>query len=82
MDQTKGKSFPQDRPKARERKPTRTNRTWAAVIARLLIIPFLLFFSLLIGLIIGYGVLGDQPVSEVFNLNTYKHMYDLIFSGT
>ncbi|MGO0063658.1 DNA-directed RNA polymerase subunit beta [Brevibacillus fluminis] len=50
--------------------------------AKLLIVPFLLFFSLMIGLVIGYSVLGKLPASEVFQISTYKHMYDLIFSGT
>jgi hypothetical protein len=82
MDQGKGKSFPRDTREAEQKQPKKANRRWTAIAAQMLIVPFLLFFSLMIGLIIGYSVIGDQPASEVFDLKTYKHMYDLIFSGT
>jgi hypothetical protein len=32
--------------------------------------------------VIGYSVIGNKPVSEVFDFHTYKHMYDLIFQDT
>ncbi|WP_126428822.1 DNA-directed RNA polymerase subunit beta [Brevibacillus marinus] len=51
-------------------------------LTRVLVVPGLLFLSLVVGLMIGYSVLGDRPVSEVFDLRTYKHMFDLIFQGT
>ncbi|MGE5701072.1 MAG: DNA-directed RNA polymerase subunit beta [Clostridia bacterium] len=60
----------------------RPRRGWSRIVAKLLLVPFLLFFSLVVGLIIGYSVLGKLPASEVFDLGTYKHMYDLIFAGT
>lgn len=82
MDQGKGKGFLRDGQEAEQKEPKKANRPWTAIAAKLLLVPFLLFFSLVIGLIIGYSVVGDLPASEVFDLNTYKHMYDLIFSGT
>jgi hypothetical protein len=82
MDQVKGRSITRETTNAEYAKPKRANRSWIHVLARLLLVPFLLFLSLMIGLMIGYSVIGKQPVSEVFDINTYKHMYDLIFSGT
>lgn len=47
-----------------------------------LLVSGLLFASFVAGLMIGYGILGKAPIGEVFDPKTYKHMYDLIFSGT
>lgn len=48
---------------------------------RLLVVPILLFWAIVAGLYVGYSVLGDQPKGEVFELQTWKHMYDLMFSN-
>lgn len=84
MDQMKGRKFSRERTDmpSPEDKQKRTGKPWVNVLARILFVPFLLFLSLVIGLMIGYSVIGNQPVSQVFDLNTYKHMYDLIFAGT
>ncbi|MFC5469649.1 DNA-directed RNA polymerase subunit beta [Cohnella suwonensis] len=47
---------------------------------KILIIPVLCVVALIVGLAIGYGVLGDRPMSEVFDSSTWKHMYDLVFA--
>ncbi|TFE29092.1 DNA-directed RNA polymerase subunit beta [Cohnella luojiensis] len=47
---------------------------------KLLIIPVLCIAALIVGLAIGYVVLGDKPLSDVFDSNTWKHMYDLVFA--
>ncbi|USG65386.1 DNA-directed RNA polymerase subunit beta [Brevibacillus ruminantium] len=82
MDQGKGKRSPRDVQGAEQRERKPVGRAWQFRLAKLLIIPFLLFFSLIIGLVIGYSVVGHKPASEVFDIHTYKHMYDLMFSGT
>ena len=51
---------------------------WTTV--KVLIIPVLCIAALVLGLAVGYAVLGGKPVSEVFDVNTWKHMYDLVFS--
>lgn len=53
---------------------------WTTV--KLLIIPVLCVMALILGLAVGYAVLGGKPVSEVFEVNTWKHMYDLVFAGS
>ncbi|MFC5403605.1 DNA-directed RNA polymerase subunit beta [Cohnella soli] len=52
---------------------------WVSV--KILIIPVLCVAALIVGLAIGYGVLGDRPMSEVFDSSTWKHMYDLVFAA-
>lgn len=51
---------------------------WTSV--KILIIPIVCIAALIVGLAIGYVVLGDKPVSEVFDARTWKHMYDLVFA--
>ena len=51
---------------------------WTSV--KILIIPVLCLAALIVGLAIGYVVLGDRPLSEVFDAGTWKHMYDLVFA--
>ncbi|RED57659.1 DNA-directed RNA polymerase subunit beta [Cohnella lupini] len=51
---------------------------WMSI--KLLIIPVLCVAALIVGLAIGYVVLGDKPLSDVFDFNTWKHMYDLVFA--
>ncbi|NGQ95585.1 DNA-directed RNA polymerase subunit beta [Brevibacillus sp. SYP-B805] len=82
MDQVKGRSYTREIAGKEQAKPRRAGKPWLRLLSKLLLVPFLLFFSLVIGLIIGYSVIGKLPVAEVFDFNTYKHMYDLIFSGT
>jgi hypothetical protein len=63
------------------------NRSSGRVIARIIwmsikifIIPVLCIAALIVGLAIGYVVLGHKPLSEVFDSSTWKHMYDLVFA--
>lgn len=45
---------------------------------RLVIIAVLLVLSLLLGAIVGYGVIGDGHISDVFKKATWTHITDLI----
>jgi len=51
---------------------------WMSI--KLLIIPVLCIAALIVGLAIGYTVLGDGSMSDVFDSRTWKHMYDLVFA--
>lgn len=51
---------------------------WTSI--KIIIIPFLCIAALIVGLAIGYVILGDQPLSDVFDAKTWKHMYDLVFA--
>lgn len=68
-------------PKKKSRKPTRP--TWVTVILtifKILFIPLLLFTAVIVGLWVGYVKLGKQPSEEIFRLETWKHLYDLVFA--
>ncbi|WP_047150816.1 DNA-directed RNA polymerase subunit beta [Aneurinibacillus tyrosinisolvens] len=58
----------------------RKRRKGVPLFLKLILVPFLLFVALLAGMIAGYGVLGKGNALDVFNLNTWKHIYDLVFS--
>ncbi len=46
---------------------------------RRLIIAGLIVLFFLIGLPIGYGLLGDSSALDIYKPSTWKHMFDLIF---
>ncbi|BAU26494.1 DNA-directed RNA polymerase subunit beta [Aneurinibacillus soli] len=69
--QTRQESAAPQRKKRRDRAP---------MLARIMLIPFLLFIALIAGAITGYSILGKGSAVEVFDLHTWKHMYDLVFS--
>jgi hypothetical protein len=52
---------------------------WTAF--KILIVPILCVLALILGLAAGYSVLGGRPVAEAFEMQTWKHLYDLVFAG-
>ena len=49
-------------------------------IFRLLLVPALCVGALIGGLIVGYVYIGGQEMSEVWKLDTWKHVFDLVFA--
>ncbi|PZD97810.1 DNA-directed RNA polymerase subunit beta [Paenibacillus sambharensis] len=45
------------------------------------IVPLLMLAALIGGLYAGYVLLGKGPAEDVWKWETWKHMYDLIFSN-
>jgi hypothetical protein len=65
-------------PKKRKRK-----KLWVRIILftlRLLLVPFLCLCALYAGLVIGYVRIGHQPYSDIFDIATWKHLYELVYS--
>ncbi|ALA44235.1 MULTISPECIES: DNA-directed RNA polymerase subunit beta [Paenibacillus] len=58
--------------------PEKTKSRWRT--ARYFVVPLLLLFSLLGGLIAGYVIVGKQGLSGVFEWKTWQHVIDLIFA--
>jgi hypothetical protein len=52
--------------------------TWR--VLRYLIVPLLCLAAVAIGLFIGYSVIGDGQGADVWKLDTWKHLIDLIFA--
>ncbi|MFB5759899.1 DNA-directed RNA polymerase subunit beta [Paenibacillus medicaginis] len=49
-------------------------------MARHFVIPLLLVISLLGGMIAGYVVVGKHSLEDVFNMATWRHVFDLVFA--
>ncbi|MFT9849102.1 DNA-directed RNA polymerase subunit beta [Aneurinibacillus sp. REN35] len=49
------------------------------LLLKIMLVPFLLFIALLAGLIAGYSIVGNGSALDVFDMNTWKHMYNLVF---
>jgi hypothetical protein len=47
---------------------------------RYLIIPVLCLAAIVVGLYIGYSVVGDGEGADVWKLETWKHLIDLVFA--
>ncbi|MGQ3481780.1 DNA-directed RNA polymerase subunit beta [Paenibacillus sp. TY11] len=58
--------------------PEMTKSRWRT--ARYFVVPLLLLFSLLGGLIAGYVIVGKQGLAGVFEWKTWQHVIDLIFA--
>jgi hypothetical protein len=65
----------EEEPQTDEQEQTDRKKKWI----KILWYPALLVVSLFAGLIIGHSVIADQPVSDVFNIDVWKHLYDLIY---
>lgn len=58
---------------------TKTQKKGWKFTLKILWIPLTLILSLLIGLIIGNTVIGEQPVSDIFKWSSWEHLYNLIY---
>ncbi len=59
---------------SKSRKPKKTDRR--------IFISLFIFFALasfVLGTVIGYGVIGDGNASDVFQVDTWTHLYKLVF---
>lgn len=65
-------------PKGRSKATLWLRRFWA--VFRHFLVPLLCVLGLFAGMIIGYVVIGDQPFSEAWKIETWKHVFDLVFS--
>ncbi len=76
---------PQAKPAAGQKKPSGKFPRWLIIILRVLrffLVPALCLAALFIGLTIGYSTIGGESAGDVFKIDTWKHLYDLVFEGT
>jgi hypothetical protein len=69
-------------PKA-EAEDAKRRARWKIIVRAILKtvrVPLMCLFALIAGLMIGYIYIGGQQASEVFQLETWKHMFDLVFA--
>lgn len=75
---TKAKS----KPKANKARSKGRGSSWKIIRGVMVYagIPMLFLVCLYVGLYIGYVKLGDQPAGDIWKLETWRHMYDLVFA--
>src|SRR5699024_1962300 len=66
-----------ERKAARESKNTTMRRIFP-ILLRFIVISCLFIVALLVGLVIGYSILGDGAPTDVFQKETWKHIIDLV----
>ncbi|WP_248929395.1 DNA-directed RNA polymerase subunit beta [Paenibacillus hamazuiensis] len=77
-----------EQPKERKQdqaKPKKLRPRWKVIlwtVGKVLLVPVLCVAGLIGGLMIGYVYIGGQPVPEVFQMETWKHMVDLVFAAS
>lgn len=68
----------------RLQKRAKRQKSWGWRLLRfvfhLLWLPAILAGALALGLIIGYSLLGGEPVGEVFGRDLWQHLYDIIYA--
>jgi DNA-directed RNA polymerase subunit beta len=58
--------------------PKKQRRRAFPIWLRLLVVPVILIIFLLLGMLFGYGVLGDGNAFDVLKRDTWTHIYNLI----
>jgi lipopolysaccharide export LptBFGC system permease protein LptF len=72
----------------KDAKPTKKRKPlplWARIMirtARILLVPVLCLAALFIGMTIGYVRIGDGATADLFQIDTWRHLFDLIFKET
>lgn len=76
----KAQASSQAQPKKKQSAFRRSWRRYIWPVLRHLVIPFVCLAVMIAGMAVGYAVIGDKPLSEVWEWGTWQHMYDLIFA--
>lgn len=70
-------------PKQPVKKKSSFRRFWKHYgwpVLRHLIVPVVCILVLFAGMAAGYVIIGDKPMSDVWEWDTWMHMFDLIFA--
>ncbi|WP_182199842.1 DNA-directed RNA polymerase subunit beta [Paraliobacillus salinarum] len=65
-----------------EKKQAKPVRRIFPIWLRIVVVLILSFLALIIGLVVGYSVLGDGSPMEVLELDTWRHIIDIITGGS
>jgi len=63
-------------------KPSKKRRRLIWILVQWIGIPVLSIAALAAGMVIGYVYIGNRPMEEVYELETWRHIYDLVFAET
>lgn len=66
----------EDAPKKKRKKKYRTRKF--PITLRIIVVLILIVISLLVGLIVGYGFIGDGEPLDALKIETYEHIIDIV----
>lgn len=81
MTEAATKKESKEKSKKRPKSPKKWKRV-VFVLTKWLSIPVLCVVALAVGLVLGYVYIGKRPMDEVYEVDTWRHLYDLVFSQT
>jgi cell division protein FtsL len=82
MDKQEKTESNQPRPKKKKRIKRRTaGQKVLFFTAKWMFIIFCLVISVIFGLVVGYSVIGEGNTTDVFDVQTWKHVFDLVFKS-
>lgn len=76
------KEEPQPEKKPKRKRGRKIRIRIVPIWLRLIIVSILLAASVLVGVIVGYGVIGDGKTSDALNKSTWQHIVDLVKKNT
>jgi hypothetical protein len=81
MDKQEKTESNQPRPKKKKRIKRTSGQKALFFTAKWMFITFCLVISVIIGLVVGYSVIGEGKTVDVFDVKTWKHVFDLVFKN-
>ncbi|MGI8316633.1 DNA-directed RNA polymerase subunit beta [Halobacillus mangrovi] len=61
-----------------EERPRKARRRILPIWLRIIIVLLLSALALVLGLMVGYGVLGDGKPTDALNWETWQHIWDIV----
>lgn len=65
-----------------ERKRSKPKRRAFPIWLRIIVVLVLCALALVIGAIVGYGIIGSGKPSDVFDMGTWQHIFDIVTKNT
>jgi len=82
VDETVGKEKSQTKEKSREKRRKKRKLKYRKrkfpIILRVIFILGLIGASLILGLMFGYGILGQEEAKEILEKDTWQHIIDIV----
>ncbi|ARI76092.1 DNA-directed RNA polymerase subunit beta [Halobacillus mangrovi] len=63
---------------SKEERPKKARRRILPIWLRIIIVLLLSALALVLGLMVGYGVLGDGKPTDALNWETWQHIWDIV----
>ncbi|MBD2863612.1 MULTISPECIES: DNA-directed RNA polymerase subunit beta [Paenibacillus] len=78
------KAKPQQDAKEKPQPKRKLRRRWVRLLLgllRALLVPVLCVIAVVVGLWLGYAYIGGREGSDIWEWDTWKHLFDLVFAG-